>query len=115
MLVVPLTVSAHATQRRHCEPALRTPSRPAPIAASAVPIWLFAWLAVGSIVLLFVPAARHSDILGTTLPFWFVVAPLVDLIWLKRAALWTALRGRLRAVRLRRAQAGPVSAINRRS
>jgi hypothetical protein len=45
---------------------------------------LVAWLIVGSGVLLFVPAARGGHLLGATLPFWLVAAPLVDLAWIAR-------------------------------
>ena len=45
---------------------------------------LIAWLIVGCAVLLAVPAARGGRMFGATLPFWLVVAPLVDLGWIER-------------------------------
>ena len=68
-------------------PSLHTASKPRPnptrrrARANAA---LIAWLAVGCAVLLFVPAARGGHLLGATLPFWLVAAPLVDLAWIGR-------------------------------
>lgn len=45
---------------------------------------LLAWLIVGVGVVLLVPLARGDRLLGATLPFWLVVAPLVDLGWIER-------------------------------
>ena len=61
---------------------------------------LIAWLIVGCAVLLAVPAARGGRMFGATLPFWLVVAPLLNLAWIERRdiARRTAefLRGRAR-------------------
>jgi len=51
---------------------------------------LFAWLLCGTIALVCVPAARGGALLGATLPFWLVGAPLLDLLWLRRQR-WLAL------------------------
>ena len=52
---------------------------------------LIAWSIVGLIVVLCVPAARGGRVLGATLPFWLVAAPLIDLAWIerRRIARWT--------------------------
>jgi len=67
---------------------------------------LIAWLIVGCAVLLAVPAARGDRMFGATLPFWLVVAPLLNLAWSERrrivvlvAGLW---RRRVRATRMAR-------------
>jgi hypothetical protein len=36
-------------------------------------------------VLALVPSARTSAMFGATLPFWLVIAPLLDLAWVGRA------------------------------
>jgi hypothetical protein len=53
---------------------------------------LVAWLLVGAALMLLVPAIRGGRMLGATLPFWLVAAPLVDLAWIRRDRL--ALRTR---------------------
>jgi hypothetical protein len=53
-------------------------------AAAARETVLFAWLLCGTIALVCVPAARGGALLGATLPFWLVGAPLLDLLWLRR-------------------------------
>lgn len=45
---------------------------------------LLAWMAIGLLLLVFVPATRGDGLLGATLPFWLVMAPALDLIWLCR-------------------------------
>lgn len=71
---------------------------------------LVAWLAVGIGVLMLVPFARGDRFFGATLPFWLVVAPLVDLGWVARRRIarqvgerWRGL-GRARPARNVRAQ-----------
>lgn len=46
---------------------------------------LLTWIIGGLLVLALIPAARGDGLLGATLPFWLVVAPVLDLIWLSRA------------------------------
>jgi hypothetical protein len=48
---------------------------------------LVIWLVCGILALLCIPAARGSAVLGATLPFWLVGAPLLNLAWLERASL----------------------------
>jgi hypothetical protein len=45
---------------------------------------LVVWLVCGTIALICIPAARGGALLGATLPFWLVGAPLLDLLWLRR-------------------------------
>ena len=81
---------------------------------------LFAWLLVGCAVVLLVPAIRGGRLLGGTLPFWLVAAPLVDLVWIRRGRIaarvetWvSALRGRRIAPRnVRRQRAVRAVACN---
>ncbi len=61
---------------------------------------LIAWLALGCAAVLLVPAMRGGRLLGATLPFWLVAAPLVDLAWVSRrdlAELGRAITGQVRA------------------
>lgn len=48
---------------------------------------LLAWLAVGCALVVLVPALRGGHLLGATLPFWLIAAPLVDLAWIGRERL----------------------------
>lgn len=45
---------------------------------------LLVWMAIGFVLMVFVPSARGGGLLGATLPFWLVIAPALDLIWLSR-------------------------------
>jgi len=68
-------------------PSLRaSPNRPARrrLRLGAV---LVAWLLVGCVVVVLVPAVRGGRVFGATLPFWLVAAPLVDLAWIGRERL----------------------------
>ena len=70
-----------------------TVSRTAPaIAVSAATPWLIGWAATGALALLLIGAARGDALLGATLPFWLVGAPLMDLLWVERARIgrWLA-------------------------
>jgi hypothetical protein len=57
---------------------------------------LIAWLIFGCGVLLCVPATRGGPRLGATLPFWLVVAPMLNLAWLERRSLARRAAGFLR-------------------
>jgi len=48
---------------------------------------LLAWLVIGIGIVVCIPAARGSALLGATLPFWLVAAPLMNLAWRYRALL----------------------------
>lgn len=107
MLIAPFSVSS-AERSRAASP---TSSRPA---MTRPPIGgLVAWLAIGIGVLLLVPLARGDRFFGATLPFWLVVAPLVDLGWIERRRIarrvtesWRGF-GRARPARNVRAQRVP--------
>ncbi|MFI4970234.1 MAG: hypothetical protein ACHP7D_08495 [Lysobacterales bacterium] len=115
MFVAPLPVSERSTQHRR--PIARRGVRSTPRArsrlgnTSAAPVVVLAWLALGSAALLFVPAARGTALLGASVPFWLIAAPLIDLAWLERARLW---RG-LSKVRCAVAAVGAVRAPSRRA
>jgi len=47
---------------------------------------LLAWLVIGIGIVVCIPAARGSALLGATLPFWLVAAPLMNLAWLSGTA-----------------------------
>lgn len=109
MLVAPLALPAPSASRRRrasAQQARHSASRARnnPRVAWA-PILLSVWLVIGIGGLIAVPGARGSAILGATLPFWLVVAPLLDLAWLKRANLVNALRSRSRSAYSRMAAA----------
>jgi hypothetical protein len=59
---------------------------------------IVAWLLVGSVAFLLVPAARGDATLGATLPFWLVAAPLIDLAWIHRRGLARRIAISLRAL-----------------
>jgi hypothetical protein len=63
---------------------------------------LFAWLLVGCAVVLLVPAVRGGRLLGATLPFWLIAAPLVDLAWVAREGIAACARMWFSAFRSRR-------------
>ena len=67
---------------------------------AATALWL--WLTLGVAVMLLFPALRGSDPLFGWLPFWFIVAPLIDLAILRRRWLATTSRAFLARVRRRR-------------
>lgn len=61
-------------------------------------LWL--WFACGLAALLAFPALRGSSAMIGWLPFWLVIAPLIDLALLRRR--WLALASRAFLVRARR-------------
>jgi hypothetical protein len=107
MLIAPFSVPpAERSRAASLAPSRRTRTKP-PIAG------LVAWLAIGIGVLLLVPLARGDRFFGATLPFWLVVAPLVDLGWIERRRIvrqmkagWRGL-GTVRTARNVRAQRVP--------
>lgn len=74
MLLAPFTLS---------DTQVRPAQRKAPV-SRPVPSWLIAWAVLGGLAVLAVPALRGSPATGLTLPFWLVVAPVLDILWLKR-------------------------------
>lgn len=104
MLIAPFSVSPAERMRAPSRTIARSGHAKPPVAG------LLAWLAVGIGVLLLVPFARGDRGFGATLPFWLVVAPLVDLGWVERRRIaacvserWQRL-GRARPARNVRAQ-----------
>jgi hypothetical protein len=66
--------------------------------SSAMALWI--WLALGVAAELLFPSLRSSDPRFGWLPFWFIVAPLIDLAILRRC--WLAQTSRALFVRMRR-------------
>ena len=73
-----------------------------PVATSPLRVALQVWVACGLIALLAFPALRGFDPTIGWLPFWLVIAPLIDLALLRRHWLTTASRAWLVRVRRRR-------------
>ena len=76
MLIAPFSVPPSARSRevpRRLVRPIRPPTKT-----------LMSWLIGGLVVLLLVPAARGGAMLGASLPFWLVAAPLIDLAWIER-------------------------------
>ncbi len=61
---------------------------------------LWVWFACGAMALLAFPSLRGSSAMIGWLPFWLVIAPLIDLALLRRR--WLALTSRAFLVRARR-------------
>ena len=78
---------------------LRANSRPH-FDHSRVGTALWIWLALGVAAEMLFPNLRSSDPRFGWLPFWFVVAPLIDLAILRRC--WLAKTSRALLVRMRR-------------
>ncbi len=57
---------------------------------------LLLWALAGLFVVMGVPAARPGPLLGWSLPFWLVLAPLLNLAWLTRRQWPAALRAHVR-------------------
>lgn len=103
MLVAPLSLSAASVSRRHTAVHPLRHARhaePRPPRASWAQAWVALWFAAGLCALVTIPAARGSTSFGATLPFWLVVAPLIDLLWLKRTLIGNSLRRRPKSNRL---------------
>ena len=77
MLLAPLSVPS----------TMPVPSSRPPRRRMRLDAVLVAWLLVGCAVVLLVPAVRGGRLLGATLPFWLVAAPLLDLAWIGRERL----------------------------
>ena len=70
---------------------------------SATELALWCWLVFGAVVMALIPQARGVQSLVGWLPFWLVVAPLLDLAFVHRHRLLSASR----AVLVRRARRRP--------
>lgn len=109
MLLSPLTLPEPVSRRRLQGGERRSPRRraaPSPENVSAVKTVLIAWFALGLIVLLWVPAARGGGLLGASVPFWLVAAPLIDLAWILRRRWMPVLRVITAGLLRRRSQQG---------
>lgn len=53
---------------------------------------LVVWLGFGCIAMIAFPATHGDAQWGATVPFWLIAAPLINLVWTKRAALYRGLR-----------------------
>ena len=65
-------------------------------------VMLWAWFAAGALAFACVPALRTRDPFWGWLPFWLLVAPLLDLLLLHRCRLAATSRALLVRVRRRR-------------
>ena len=92
MLIAPFSISPSERNRSAPRSITRVRHARPPVGA------LIAWLVVGIGVLLLVPLARGDRLLGATLPFWLVVAPLVDLGWIERRRIARRVRQGLRGL-----------------
>ncbi len=114
MLIASFSVTP--AQRPHSGRVRNDPPRRAVPAHALKPSvgFLLAWTILGSVVLLCIPAARGDQLLGATLPFWLVVAPIVDLAWIDRRRIADRLRvfSRALAARVRVAIGKPRMARN---
>jgi|GEM_PF-3208243 len=63
---------------------------------------LLLWALAGLLVVMLVPAARPGPLFGWSLPFWLVLAPLLNLAWLTRRQWPSALRAHVRRAAARR-------------
>ena len=75
---------------------------------SATELALWSWLVFGAAVMALIPQARGMHSLIGWLPFWLVVAPLLDLAFVHRHRLLSTSRAVL--VRARRRQRPPAQA-----
>jgi hypothetical protein len=95
------------------------PSRiPVPIRSDDMAPWITAlscWLVAGCAALICVPALRGSDPLFGWLPFWLVVAPMIDLAVLRRRSLIARVQDLLARVRRQRRPARQAKPLRRRS
>lgn len=73
------------------------------------------WLMLGVGAVLCVPALRGSNPMIGWLPFWFIVAPLIDLAVLRRHRLAAASRAFLVRSRRRRAAPRQARSLRRRA
>jgi hypothetical protein len=71
-----------------------------PMRGSDVMLW--AWFVVGALAFACVPALRMRDPFWGWLPFWLLIAPLLDLLLLHRCRLAATSRALLVRVRRRR-------------
>jgi hypothetical protein len=102
MFVAPLTLPASVTPSSK-QPRPRSSARTPVITRGPEPL-LLAWLLLGAAALCLVPELRGGEFSGASLPFWLVAAPALDLAWLMRARMLSALRSGAQTLRGRRAR-----------
>ncbi len=73
----------------------RVDTRATPV-VRRVPPWLVVWAVLGTLAVVIVPALRGGGLLGATVPFWLVAAPLINVAWLTRQRWIAAAKRRLR-------------------
>lgn len=82
MLLAPFTLSDTPIRRRALN---RIESLP-------LPLWLQIWAIGGILATGLFPFLRGGEMTGMSLPFWLIVAPLLDIAWLARSRWWAWLR-----------------------
>ena len=91
----------------------RNKSRLQPLySGAATALWI--WLTLGVAVMLLFPGLRGSESLFGWMPFWLVIAPLIDLALLRRRWLVTTSRAFLVRARRRRRPARRQARLLRR-
>lgn len=98
MLLAPINPGFLHEPRSRERIAWHAHARPRPAADRGPPAaaLLGIWIMLGLCVLACVPAARGNVQFGASLPFWLVIAPAIDLLWLTRRHWSTRMRGILR-------------------
>ncbi|MEO8958515.1 MAG: hypothetical protein ABI304_06195 [Rudaea sp.] len=95
---------------------METRFRQARLTDNTMATLLWAWFAAGAILLVLFPPLRQQHPLWGWLPFWCVVAPLIDLAFVQRAGLQAAGKAlRVRVSRRRHARRQAVDLRGRRS
>lgn len=120
MLLAPLSLSPAVAPARSIPAAASSPRSTAPRRSTLARITmprmpatpagsdadrrrrLALWALAGLLVVMLVPAARPGPLLGWSLPFWLVLAPLLNLAWLTRRQWPAALRAQVRRAAARR-------------
>jgi hypothetical protein len=73
-----------------------------PVSAySATELALWSWLVFGAVVIALIPQARGMQSMIGWLPFWLVVAPLLDLVFVHRERLLSTARAFFRQETIR--------------
>jgi hypothetical protein len=98
--------------RRFTQSQLQAVNIPAATPPLRAALWL--WFACGLIALLVFPALRGFDATIGWLPFWLVIAPLIDLVVLRRHWLAATSRAFLARARRRRRPARQAQRLQRR-
>lgn len=97
MFVAPLLLPTATPRASARMPAADAPRSPV--------FAVVAWLVIGAVAIVSIPALRGDPALGATVPFWLVAAPAIDLAWLARARIGAVIRRIARTARRRPSQA----------